>query len=73
ATLEASNFDFNSIYSVGVGVPGSVDHKKQLCVLLPNVPGNWDGFPLGRKIRESINIPTFIINDCRAITLGEAK
>ncbi len=73
SSVKASDISINSIYSIGIGVPASIDHKKQLCMLLPNIPGNWKGFPIGKKVEQIFNIPTFIINDVRAITLGEAK
>ncbi len=73
SSVKASDTDIDSIYSIGIGVPGSLDHKRQLCMLLPNVSGNWKGFPLGVKVEKLFSIPTFIINDVRAITLGEAK
>lgn len=73
SSMKDSNISIDSIYSIGIGIPGSIDHERQLCMLLPNVPGDWMGFPLGKKIEQIFNTPTFIMNDVGAITLGEVK
>ena len=40
--------------------------------LFPNLPGDWPGFQALEPIRSATNLPTAIINDARAFTLGEA-
>jgi glucokinase len=58
---------------VGIGVPGKLDIEKGLTLLLPNFPGNWPNVPLRYFIQARTGLPVFLLNDVRAITLGEWK
>jgi glucokinase len=56
---------------IGVGVPAVLDLEKGLVLLMPNLPGAWTNVALRDAIRERTGIPTELLNDARAITLGE--
>ncbi len=56
---------------VGIGVPGVLDLEHGLTVMLPNLPGTWPNVPLRDTIADRVQLPTFLINDARAMTLGE--
>jgi glucokinase len=68
-TLEQSQG--KQIKSLGVGVPGAVDWKEGVCRLLPNFPHGWKGVRLKAQLEEHLSLPTFPINDVRAITFAE--
>ncbi len=60
-----------NVLSLGVGVPGAINWEKGVCRLLPNFPGGWKNVPLKELMERQLDLPTFIINDVRAITLAE--
>ena len=59
------------IKGVGIGVPGTPDIHTGVIQILPNLPGKWLDVPLGAMIEEQVQLPVALINDVRAITLGE--
>lgn len=62
-----------AIASLGVGIPGTVDYANGICVLLPNFPNGWRGVRIKEQMETHLNLPTFLINDVRAITLAEKR
>jgi len=63
--------EFSDLSGVGVAVPGLFNADGTI-ELFPNLPGAWRGFQALEPIRSATNLPTAIINDARAFTLGEA-
>lgn len=61
------------IVSVGVGVPGLYYPETGEARMLPNLPGHWDGVPVAAPVRESVGLPTHVINDARAFGLAELR
>ena len=61
----------SEVGGVGIGVPGAIDMENGLTLFLPNLPGTWPNVPLRDTIAERVQLPTFLINDARAMTLGE--
>lgn len=61
----------NTIKGIGIGVPGTPDIDTNVIEFLPNLPGKWLNVPLGAIIEEQVKMPVALINDVRAITLGE--
>ncbi len=61
----------SDIGGVGIGVPGVLDLEHGLTVFLPNLPGTWPNVPLRDTIADRVQLPAFLINDARAMTLGE--
>jgi glucokinase len=59
------------IATLGLGVPGHFDQESGEVLLFPNLPGDWQGFPLRVRIEEALGLPTSMINDARAFTLAE--
>jgi glucokinase len=59
------------IKGVGIGVPGTPDIESGVIQFLPNLPGKWLNVPLQSIIEERVKLPVALINDVRAITLGE--
>ena len=60
-----------AIKGVGIGVPGTPDIDMGIIKLLPNLPGKWLNVPLQAIVEEQVELPVALINDVRAITLGE--
>ncbi len=61
-----------TVDAVGVGVPGLYE-PDGTTTLLPNVPGAWEGFPLGPQLGEAVGTPVALCNDARAFTLAELR
>ncbi len=61
----------SEIKAIGIGVPGTPDIDTGVIKFLPNLPGKWLDVPLQAIIEEQVRIPVALINDVRAITLGE--
>jgi glucokinase len=68
-----SGISIDTIKAVGVGVPGTPDIDTGIIQFLPNLPGKWLNVPLRAIIEEQVQLPVALINDVRAITLGEWK
>jgi len=60
-----------AITGVGIGVPGTPDIETGVIQFLPNLPGKWLNVPLQAIIEDQVGLPVALINDVRAITLGE--
>lgn len=61
----------HTIKGIGIGVPGTPDIDTGVIQFLPNLPGKWLNVPLGTIVQEQVRLPVALINDVRAITLGE--
>ncbi len=59
------------IGGVGIGVPGLLDMDAGRVLRVPNLPGEWQDIPVAQLIHESSGLPVLLLNDVRAITLGE--
>jgi glucokinase len=69
---QTAEIALTDIDGVGVGVPGTLDFEKGETLLLPNIPGDWDGKPVVKILQDLIGRPVGLINDARAFTLAEA-
>ena len=58
-----------SIYGVGLGIAGIVDHTSGV-VVQSSILG-WDNFPLARRLHQATGLPIFLDNDINLITFGE--
>lgn len=68
---QASGISASTVKGVGIGVPGTPDIATGIIQFLPNLPGKWLNVPLQAIIEEQVKLPVALINDVRAITLGE--
>ncbi len=57
------------IKGIGIGIPGRTDSKNGICVFAPNF--NWRNVDIRTPLEQTLNLPTFILNDARAMALGE--
>jgi glucokinase len=69
--LTQANGYAGSIQGVGIGVPGTPDIDTGVIQFLPNLPGKWLNVPLRSIVEGEVELPVALINDVRAITLGE--
>jgi glucokinase len=60
-----------SIRGAGLAVPAVLDMSTGRVELLPNIAGDWDGFPLKDELEARSGLPAFLLNDVRAATLAE--
>jgi glucokinase-like ROK family protein len=60
----------DSIWGVGVGVPGPVEFRSGRPISPPIMPG-WDGYPVRDRLAERYNAPAWIDNDVNVLALGE--
>ena len=68
---QANGTGNGSIKGVGIGVPGTPDIDTGVIQFLPNLPGKWLNVPLQEIIEDQVQLPVALINDVRALTLGE--
>lgn len=61
------------IGGIGVGLPGVLDIEKGRTLFLPNLPGQWRNVAVAEKLNKLSMLPVRLINDARAMTLGEWK
>ena len=59
----------SSIEAIGMAVAGQIDSKNSKVVFAPNL--SWHDVPLKETIESVYKVPTFLINDVRAATIGE--
>ncbi len=71
--IQISGEPAGAIKGIGVGVPGTPDIETGVIEFLPNLPGRWLNVPLQAIVQEQIQLPVAVINDVRALTLGEWK
>ena len=69
--LNEAGFGPERVEAVGVGIPGTPDLNQGIVRFLPNLPGQWRDVPLGPELEQRVKLPVWLINDVRAITLGE--
>jgi glucokinase len=69
--LTQANGYAGTIKGVGIGVPGTPDIDTGVIQFLPNLPGQWLNVPLRDIVEQQVELPVALINDVRAITLGE--
>ncbi len=60
------------ILGVGIGVPGPVDTFRGIVHFLPNIPG-WKEVKLNSILKQRIDLPVFIDNDAKLMTLAEHR
>lgn len=64
---------WESIASLGIGVPGLYDPRAGATRFLVNMPGDWLDRPVAPPIQASLCIPVSLINDARAFGLAELR
>jgi glucokinase len=68
---QEARIPLSSVDATGVGLPGALDLVAGRTIFLPNLPGRWPHVPVAAQLEEKLAHPVFILNDVRALTLGE--
>lgn len=71
--VQSSGLKASDIGGIGIGAPGIIDIENGRTIFLPNLYGHWENAPVAEKILEYTGLPTYLLNDVRAITFGEWK
>lgn len=71
ALIDRSELRDSDIKALGVSAPGMLDLEKGETVFITNFPGKWPGVPLRDTLQNALGLPVSMLNDVRAITLGE--
>lgn len=69
--IESAGLSRSDVGGIGIGVPGVLDMDRGMVLFLPNLPGNWLNVPLRQAIEDDTGLPTYLINDARAMTFAE--
>ena len=69
--IHDSGLKKSELGGVGIGAPGVLDLEHGLTIMLPNLPGTWPNVPLRDTVAQQVQLSTFLVNDARAMTLGE--
>jgi glucokinase len=56
---------------LGVAVPGHLTPDLLCTTMIPNIPGEWDRYPLAGALRKATGVPVALINDARAFAFAE--
>lgn len=68
--LEEAGASLHQIVGIGIGQPGSLDHRTGQVFSFPNLPA-WRDVPLQNIFQERYARPTFIDDDANTAALGE--
>jgi glucokinase len=71
AVIEDCDCDRAEILGVGVSAPGLLDLDEGTVLFLTNLHGHWPNVPLQKTLSNYLSLPVSLLNDVRAITLGE--
>jgi len=71
--IRTNHLDKNQVGGIGIGIPGVIDIDKGKTIFLTNLPGNWREIPVRDLLSNLTKLPVALINDARAMTLGEWK
>lgn len=69
--VASSGIPWGEIRGIGTSAPGIVDLAAGRTLFLPNLPGQWRDVPLAERLEARLGPPVVLLNDARAITLGE--
>ena len=58
------------VISIGIGLPGPVEHDSGRPVNPPIMPG-WDGYDVPARVHQDFDVPVLVDNDVNIMALGE--
>ena len=68
--MAENNLESSDIEAIGIGVPGCFDNENTVILFCENI--NFLNTPIGKWIREEIDVPVYLGNDADCAALGEA-
>jgi glucokinase len=69
--IDSCDYNRSEIKGVGVSAPGLLDLDTGTVLFLTNLHGHWPNIPLQSTLNRYLELSISILNDVRAITLGE--
>jgi glucokinase len=64
------NGDARKILGIGIGVPGTIDPKKQIALHYAHISG-WENIRLGERLSRRFGVSIFLENNIRTMALAE--
>lgn len=61
----------DQVETYGLGVPGHFERETGRILLFPNLPGQWQDYPLRSRLEDALGHDVWMVNDARAFTLAE--
>ncbi|NHF62341.1 ROK family protein [Microcella pacifica] len=61
------------VSAVGMTFPGVIDPDTGIPTVTPNLPGDWAGVSVSRRLGELLGHQVAVLNDARAFTLAESE
>ena len=68
--IEGLDRDTSDLVTIGIGLPGPVEHTNGIPSKPPLMPG-WDGFDVPQFVRKTYDVPVLVDNDVNIMALGE--
>jgi len=68
--LDELGLKTSDVISIGIGLPGPVEHDSGRPVNPPIMPG-WDGYDVPARVRQDFDVPVLVDNDVNIMALGE--
>lgn len=59
--------------SVGVALPGIIDHVAGSATVLPNFPSEWIAVPIRESLQDQLGQRVHLVNDAKAFAFAEAR
>jgi glucokinase len=63
--------DPGTVTALGVAVPGHLSRDRRSTTVIPNLAGDWDGYPMADRLQNSTGVTTVLLNDARAFARAE--
>lgn len=70
--IERSGVARESLWGIGLGVPGPVEFATGRSISPPIMPG-WHNYPIRRHLVERLGLPVWVDNDVNLMALGELR
>ncbi len=61
----------DALSGIGMAVPGTVDTVRRSTLVLPNLPGDWNGLAAADEVEQLVGLPVALLNDARAFAWAE--
>ena len=68
--LASANYSKSKLVGIGIGVQGLIDYESNTLILSHNKKA-WEGESLSTDLEERFNVPVYVENDVKTMTLGE--
>ncbi|MFD7478894.1 ROK family protein [Streptomyces sp. NPDC059837] len=63
--------DPGTVTALGVAIPGHLSRDRRSTTVIPNLAGDWDGYPMADRLQRSTGITAVLLNDARAFARAE--